>query len=124
MFLKGLRMAFRPWKRTPRSSTRCRNFTPLNAGVGCAGTTPPSRSPGQPRGASSRSGIGVFQTFSRKEGLNTVELANLKTALTPDTAGQEMYELIAELYPLCRSITGDGLRKTLDILKSHLPLDI
>ena len=53
-----------------------------------------------------------------------MELANLKTALTPDTAGQEMYELIAELYPLCRSITGDGLRKTLDILKRHLPLDI
>ena len=35
-----------------------------------------------------------------------------------------MYELIAELYPLCRSITGDGVRKTLGILKKHIPLDI
>jgi aminopeptidase-like protein len=53
-----------------------------------------------------------------------VEIADLKTGLTPDDIGREMYELIAELYPLCRSITGDGVRKTLSILKKHIPLDI
>jgi aminopeptidase-like protein len=53
-----------------------------------------------------------------------VEIANLETRLTPNDVGQEMYELIAELYPLCRSITGDGVRKTLSILNKHIPLDI
>jgi aminopeptidase-like protein len=53
-----------------------------------------------------------------------VEIANLKTGLTPDGVGREMSELIAELYPLCRSITGDGVRKTLGILKKHIPLDV
>jgi aminopeptidase-like protein len=52
-----------------------------------------------------------------------VVIANLKTVLTPDV-GREMYELIAELYPLCRSITGDGLRNTLNSLKKRIPLDV
>jgi aminopeptidase-like protein len=36
--------------------------------------------------------------------------------------GQEMYRLIVELYPICRSITGDGVRQTLDIVRQHIPL--
>jgi aminopeptidase-like protein len=42
----------------------------------------------------------------------------------PDTAGvgQEMHKLIADLYPICRSITGDGLRETLRRLQSYVPL--
>jgi len=35
-----------------------------------------------------------------------------------------MYDLIAELYPICRSITGNGVRKTLDIIGKHVPLEI
>ncbi len=42
---------------------------------------------------------------------------------TPDV-GQEMYRLITELYPLCRSITGDGVRRTLHILQQHIPLTV
>jgi len=53
-----------------------------------------------------------------------MEIASLKTVLTPDDVGRNMYELITELYPLCRSITGDGLRTTLNILKKHIPLDV
>jgi aminopeptidase-like protein len=53
-----------------------------------------------------------------------MEIAGRNIVLPPEDVGQEMYELIAELYPLCRSITGDGLRKTLNILKRHIPLDI
>ena len=41
-----------------------------------------------------------------------------------DQVGQEMYRLITELYPICRSITGDGLRTTLGILKRYIALDI
>ncbi len=38
--------------------------------------------------------------------------------------GQEIYALIKKLYPICRSITGDGVRQTLNIIKEHIPLDI
>lgn len=38
--------------------------------------------------------------------------------------GFEMYELVNELFPICRSITGDGVRKTLSIIKKHVPLEI
>ena len=36
--------------------------------------------------------------------------------------GQEMYHFVSELYPICRSITGDGLRETLRIIAKHIPL--
>lgn len=35
-----------------------------------------------------------------------------------------MASLIRELYPICRSITGDGVRQTLKILREHVPLEI
>ncbi|MEA5463763.1 DUF4910 domain-containing protein [Leptothoe sp. PORK10 BA2] len=38
--------------------------------------------------------------------------------------GLEMYSLIGELYPICRSITGNGVRKTLQIIQKHIPLEI
>ena len=37
--------------------------------------------------------------------------------------GIQMYELVAELFPLCRSITGDGVRATLDGIGKRIPLD-
>jgi aminopeptidase-like protein len=38
--------------------------------------------------------------------------------------GVEIYDLIKELYPICRSITGNGVRDTLKIIKQHIPLEI
>jgi aminopeptidase-like protein len=38
--------------------------------------------------------------------------------------GEEMHQLITELFPICRSITGNGVRETLRILAKHLPLKI
>ena len=35
--------------------------------------------------------------------------------------GQKMYDLCAELFPICRSITGNGVRETLNILKREFP---
>ena len=34
---------------------------------------------------------------------------------------KEMYVLCKELFPINRSLTGDGVRETLSIIKSHLP---
>ena len=38
--------------------------------------------------------------------------------------GESMHALITELYPICRSITGDGVRQTLTILERYIPLKI
>ncbi|HIK53995.1 MAG TPA: DUF4910 domain-containing protein [Synechococcales cyanobacterium M55_K2018_004] len=50
------------------------------------------------------------------------------SSATPSTSapplGQQMYQLITTLYPICRSITGDGVRQTLQILQQHVPLEI
>ena len=39
-------------------------------------------------------------------------------------AGDQMYQLVSELFPICRSITGDGVRQTLGKIKSVIPLEV
>ena len=36
-------------------------------------------------------------------------------------AGKEMYDLAVRLFPICRSITGDGFRQSLGIIREHVP---
>ena len=50
-----------------------------------------------------------------------VERAEGRAAPTDDAAGLAMFALVRELYPICRSITGDGVRTTLELLSRHLP---
>jgi len=38
--------------------------------------------------------------------------------------GSRMYKLVERLFPICRSITGDGVRKTLKIIQEHAPIKI
>jgi aminopeptidase-like protein len=38
--------------------------------------------------------------------------------------GEELHQFAAELYPICRSITGDGIRQTLAQIHKRIPLDI
>ena len=35
-----------------------------------------------------------------------------------------MYRLVTELYPICRSITGNGVRETLRIIEKHIPIEV
>ncbi len=43
--------------------------------------------------------------------------------LTPE-AGEEIFAFAAKIFPICRSITGDGVRQTLREIGLHLPLDM
>lgn len=36
--------------------------------------------------------------------------------------GEELHRFAAELYPICRSITGDGIRRTLALIANRIPL--
>lgn len=38
--------------------------------------------------------------------------------------GKAMHEFMTDLYPICRSITGEGVRKTLRMIQKRIPLEI
>lgn len=38
--------------------------------------------------------------------------------------GNELHRFATELYPICRSITGDGVRRTLEMIGNRIPLQI
>jgi aminopeptidase-like protein len=42
----------------------------------------------------------------------------------PATAGREMHAFAARLYPVCRSITGEGVRETLRAVGEHVPIEL
>jgi aminopeptidase-like protein len=50
--------------------------------------------------------------------------ADLNNSINPEDVGREMYSMIEELYPICRSITGNGVRQTLHGLQKLVPLTI
>jgi aminopeptidase-like protein len=47
-----------------------------------------------------------------------------KTRGEVTATGQEIHRLVTDLYPICRSITGDGVRQSLKILSQIVPLEI
>jgi aminopeptidase-like protein len=49
---------------------------------------------------------------------------DLTTRLVTNSIGEEIFALAAKIYPICRSITGDGVRETLREISSHIDLDI
>src|SRR5690242_18618254 len=46
------------------------------------------------------------------------------STLVPNNIGVDMHRLMAELYPICRSITGNGVRETLHLIGSHIPIEV
>ncbi len=53
-----------------------------------------------------------------------MNITNLKNIININEIGKEMYQLMFELYPICRSITGNGVRETLNIIRKHILLEI
>jgi aminopeptidase-like protein len=53
----------------------------------------------------------------------SVSLAARLSGLDVIALGDRMYELCESLFPICRSITGDGVRRTLDILGDVVPME-
>lgn len=49
-------------------------------------------------------------------------LRSLCDSFDAECEGSGLFDLAARLFPICRSITGDGNRRTLAILAEHLPL--
>ncbi len=41
-----------------------------------------------------------------------------------DDIGEEIFALAAKIFPICRSITGDGVRQTLREVGAHIALDV
>jgi len=46
------------------------------------------------------------------------------TAVDVAGAGARMDTLMGELFPICRSITGDGVRQTLEAVARRIPLEV
>jgi len=44
--------------------------------------------------------------------------------LVTENSGEDIFALAAKLYPICRSITGDGVRQTLHHIGAHVSLDV
>jgi aminopeptidase-like protein len=54
--------------------------------------------------------------------MNQIELEDIVSQI--DHIGLDMYQLMTELFPICRSITGNGVRDTLNKIKNHIDLKI
>jgi aminopeptidase-like protein len=55
---------------------------------------------------------------------SALTLSAVRAGLDLEDLGRQMYACVEDLYPICRSITGDGLRETLRRLGQHLPLTL
>ena len=79
------------------------------------------------RGIESRAPSGYAEAFyARKLVLGhpcMTGLAKLLDEHDPAAAGRRMHDLCRELFPLTRSITGDGVRQTLAVVGRTLPLE-
>jgi aminopeptidase-like protein len=53
-----------------------------------------------------------------------VSLREAIAELDVESLGDDMHALVADLFPICRSITGDGFRQTLAILDKRVPLEV
>lgn len=60
--------------------------------------------------------------MSADSAAQSVTGTSLKAALDRPGIGEAIYKLASEIYPICRSITGEGVRETLRVLSQHAPI--
>ena len=48
----------------------------------------------------------------------------LQEQLVTEDIGEEIFAFAAEIYPICRSITGRGVRETLSAIGTHIKLEV
>jgi aminopeptidase-like protein len=53
-----------------------------------------------------------------------INISDLGCPVDQPDIGLEMYRVITELYPICRSITGNGVRETLRIIGTYIPVEV
>ena len=51
-------------------------------------------------------------------------LDEIREGLNPAEAGERLHSLVREMYPFCRSITGDGVRRTIRALQALAPIEV
>jgi aminopeptidase-like protein len=56
--------------------------------------------------------------------MSVLGIRELRAALDLNAAGKSMRRAIEDLYPICRSITGEGLRDTLRYVRDRIPLEL
>jgi aminopeptidase-like protein len=56
--------------------------------------------------------------------MTAIAASDVKAGIDPAELGEQMYELVRELYPICRSITGNGVRESLRQVGEHIPLKV
>jgi len=62
--------------------------------------------------------------ISADEAQHLTTISNLANAVDALAIGRKCHDFIAELFPICRSITGNGLRETVGRVSKHIPLTI
>jgi len=53
-----------------------------------------------------------------------MDFENLLEPLDAEVEGNSLHQFATDLFPICRSITGNGVRRTLDIISNRIPLEI
>jgi len=56
--------------------------------------------------------------------MTAIAVSDIRAGIDPTDVGEPMYGLVRELYPICRSITGNGVRETLRRVGEYIPLKV
>jgi aminopeptidase-like protein len=62
--------------------------------------------------------------YQEKQHIAIMTSVGPKEAVRYEELGKELHNFIVKLYPICRSITGEGIRETLRTIRKRIPLDI
>ena len=67
-------------------------------------------------------GMNLWRSDLRFGTMSNKQLCQVLKEWDADREGVEMHQTVAALYPICRSITGEGVRESLRLLQKQVPL--